>query len=123
MARTICDLTESLLGLSVGAAAELAKVGELGVGAFDWPAHAEGEWLLGLGGALGSFAPLNRTPERPFCALLNLKWVRSLQEFAAAKGVLPIQLSLAWVLAQGAILWLSPASSVSAILKRTFLRG
>jgi len=32
---------------------------------------------------------------------LNLKRVRSLREFAAAKGVLPIQLSLAWVLAQG----------------------
>ena len=32
---------------------------------------------------------------------LNLKRVRSLQEFAAAKGVLPIQLSLAWDLAQG----------------------
>src|SRR5665811_557508 len=42
------DLSESLCAEPVGVAAELAEVGEPGVGPFNGPAQSESEWLLGL---------------------------------------------------------------------------
>ena len=52
----MCGLAEALFGVSVGVAAELAEVGEPGVGAFDRPSQTDGERLLDLGLALALLA-------------------------------------------------------------------
>src|SRR5665811_653076 len=44
-----CDLAEALSAEPIGVAAELAEVGEPGVGSFDGPAQAQAVGLLGLG--------------------------------------------------------------------------